>query len=126
MHHFLGMADQGQHRKEGFDQHPVVPRAAWTEFEVGRIAVSGMKSSIREDQHPVLEPLDQGVKNGIMNLSRRTQPAHDAAPAIRQETKLIAHDPTVVGKSLAADLGWATTLSNRVEEFDTLAVHDTQ
>lgn len=39
----LEMADQGQHRKHGFDQHPVVPGAARAEFQVGWIALGGVE-----------------------------------------------------------------------------------
>src|SRR5213596_1047048 len=37
MHHLLEVTDERQHRKHRFNQHAVLPLAALTQFEVGRI-----------------------------------------------------------------------------------------
>lgn len=49
MHDLFKMADQGQHRKDGFDQHPVVPSAARAELEIGRIAVAGVEAGVGQN-----------------------------------------------------------------------------
>src|SRR2546425_7357864 len=51
VHDFLKVADAGQHREHRLHQHPVLPFAARTEFEVGRIALRRMEGGITEDSH---------------------------------------------------------------------------
>lgn len=69
------MADQGEHGIDRFDQHPVVPGAPWTDLKVGRIALPGMEARVTQDQHPILKDLDQGVKQGIVDVGRCRRPA---------------------------------------------------
>ena len=122
----LEMTDQGQHREHGFDQHAVVPGAAWAEFQVGRIALGGVEAGIGQDDHAVLEPLDQGLKPGIVGMGRRPQPADDLTPLIDQQTQFAADDPPMIGESLPTDLGWAAAFPNRMDQFDAVTVHNAQ
>jgi len=46
VHDFLEVADDGQHREHRLHQHTVLPLATRTQFEVGRIALRGMKGGI--------------------------------------------------------------------------------
>ncbi len=126
MHHFFGMADQGEHGIDRFDQHPVVPGPARTHLEVGRIALSGMKPGIAQDHHPVLEHFDQGLEQGIVDLGRRPQPADDAAPLVDQQTEFVAHDPAVVGDPFTTDLPGTAPFPNRMDQFDAVAVDHPQ
>jgi hypothetical protein len=45
------MTDQRQHGEHGLDEHTVFPRAALTQFEVGRSALGGMEGGITQDNH---------------------------------------------------------------------------
>src|SRR5438093_5942412 len=49
MHHLLQMADKRQHREHRLYQHTVLPLAARTQFEVGRIAFRRMEGGITQD-----------------------------------------------------------------------------
>src|SRR5712691_4598336 len=49
MHHLLEMTDQRQHREHRFNQHAVLPLAALTQFEVGRIPRGSMEGGIAQD-----------------------------------------------------------------------------
>ncbi len=118
MHHFFGMADQREHGIDRFNHHPVVPGAARAQFQVRRITLVGMKAGIGQDQHPILEHLDQRLKQRIVDVGRRAQPADDAAPLIDQQTELVTYNPAVVGFALAADLARTASLANRVDQFD--------
>ena len=97
MHHLPRMADQGEHQKHGFDQHPVVPCPARAEFEVGRIACSGMKPGIGQDHPAILELLNERMKPGIVNVGRCAEPSHSSTPRVDPQTELAAHDPAVIG-----------------------------
>ena len=122
----LEMTDQGQHRKHGFDQHPVIPGAARAKFQVGRIALTGVEAGIGQDDHAVLKLLDQGLKPGIVGVGRCPQPTDDFTPLVDQQTELAADDPPMIGESLATDLGWAPSFANWMDQFDTITVHHPQ
>src|SRR5215467_1610189 len=61
MHHLFEMADERQHGEHRLDEHPVLPRAALTQFQVGGVAFSRMEAGITQDDHLVFnlanEPL---------------------------------------------------------------------
>jgi len=84
----LEMTDQGQHRKHGFDQHTVVPGAAWAEFQVGWIAFMSVEAGIGQDDHAILEPQERGVKPGIVGVGRCAQPTNHLTPLVNQQTEL--------------------------------------
>src|SRR5262249_39864118 len=44
VHDLFEMANERQHREDRLDEHPVLPYAALTQFQVGRVAVRGMKA----------------------------------------------------------------------------------
>src|SRR5437773_7483069 len=49
VHHFLAVADHGQHGEHRLHQQAVLPLTALTQFEVGGIPLGGMESGITED-----------------------------------------------------------------------------
>src|SRR6266446_8076034 len=51
MHDLLEVHDQREHREHRFYQHTVLPLAALTQFEVGRIPLGGMEGGIAQDNH---------------------------------------------------------------------------
>src|SRR5215471_7910896 len=55
MHDLFEMADERQHREHRLHQHPVLPLAALTQFEIARIALSGMEAGITQDNHLVFK-----------------------------------------------------------------------
>src|SRR5882724_4348145 len=46
VHHFLEVADECQHRQHRLHEHPVLPLAALTQFEIARIPLRGMEASV--------------------------------------------------------------------------------
>ena len=75
VHHFLEVAHDGQHREHGLHEHTVLPLAARTQFEVGRIPGRGMERGITEDNHASVdvakEPLQGGIDVSTTILSSR-------------------------------------------------------
>ncbi|MFO1424893.1 MAG: hypothetical protein U1F70_14805 [Candidatus Competibacteraceae bacterium] len=49
-----------------------------------------MEARVTQDQHPILKDLDQGVKQGIVDVGRCRQPADDARPSVLLQYKLCA------------------------------------
>jgi hypothetical protein len=46
VHDLFEMTDEREHREHRLDKHTILPLAARTEFEVGRIALGGMEGGI--------------------------------------------------------------------------------
>jgi hypothetical protein len=57
--HVLEMADIGEHRKRGFNDHAHIPLAALTETQVGRLPVDFVKARVGKEQHLILQVIDQ-------------------------------------------------------------------
>src|SRR5437667_7238745 len=51
VHDSLEMTDERQHGEHGLDEHTVLPLAALTQCEVGRIALRGMEAGVTQDNH---------------------------------------------------------------------------
>src|SRR5207244_10465892 len=62
MHHLLQMADERQHREHRLHEHTVLPLAPLTEFQVGGIALRGMEAGVAQDNHPLINLLNQPLK----------------------------------------------------------------
>ena len=126
MHDLFEMADQGQHREHGFDQHAVVPGAAPAELGIERIAGAGVEAGIGQDDHTLLEVLNQGMKPGVVGVGRQAHPTDDFTPVVGQQAQFNPHDPAVVRESFTTDLGRAAPLSNRMDQFDAVTIDNTQ
>ena len=61
VHDLFEMADERQHGEHRLDEHPVLPRAALTQFQVSGVAFHGMKAGVAQDNHALFnlanEPL---------------------------------------------------------------------
>src|SRR6266581_8158896 len=62
VHDFLEVADERQHGKYRLDEHPVLPLATRTQFEVGRIALRGMEGGIAQNDHAAVDLTNQPLK----------------------------------------------------------------
>ena len=83
VHDFLEVADEREHRKDRLHQHTILPRAARTQFEVGRIAFRGMEGGITQDNHTSIKLLNQPLKGIIRDVRGGTRPSHDQSPLIQ-------------------------------------------
>src|SRR5215471_13143194 len=111
------IADQRQHGEHRLDEHTVLPRAAWTEFEVGGIAFRGMKGRITQDNHPPINLLNQPLKGVIRGIGSGTRPPHDQSPLVEEQTEFAPDNPAMIGEALATDLLRAPTLPDGVDEL---------
>lgn len=126
MPHVLGMADHGQHRQDGLDEHPVVPFATAADLQTGWIAMDRVKTRSREQYGVIVEPVKQRAKSGVVSVGGRPDPAHDFAEMIDHDTPLRADDPAMVGNSGLAELLGAAAPADRMDQFDAIAVHNAQ
>ena len=79
MHDFLEVADERQHRQDRLHQHPVLPLAARTHFEVGGIALGSMEAGVTQDNHPSVNVANEPLKGVIGDIGRRTVPSYHQA-----------------------------------------------
>ena len=126
MHHLFQMADERQHREHRLHQHPVLPLAALTQFEIARIALSGMETVVTQDNHLVFALANEPLKGVIRDIGRGTRPSHDQPPLIEQETQFPPDDPAMIGKTFAADLLRAAALAHGVDQLNAIGVDDAE
>src|SRR5215471_17391172 len=86
MHHLFQVADERQHREHRLHQHPVLPLAALTQFEVGWIALRGMEAGVTQDNHPSVNVSNEPLKGVIGDIGRRTVPPYHQAILVQQQT----------------------------------------
>jgi hypothetical protein len=80
MHHLLEMTDQRQHRQDRLNQHPVVPFAAATEAQVGRLPVLLAEVDIGEDDHLFRHPVHQMLEGrAVVDEAGEVRRASDGA-----------------------------------------------
>src|SRR5215475_10206028 len=118
--------DKCQHGEHRLDQHPVLPRATLTQFEVGRIALGGMEGGITQDNHMAINLPNEPLKGVIRHIGGGTVPPHDQPPLVQQQTEFAADNPPMVGEAFPADLLRAATLAHGVDELDAVGVNDPQ
>jgi len=75
----LAMAHHGQHGEHRLHQHAVLPLAALTQFEVGRIALRRMEACIAQDDHPFFELANEPLKGVVCDIGRGTIPREDVS-----------------------------------------------
>src|SRR5262245_32672968 len=79
VHDFLEMAPDGEHGEPRLDEHPILPRAALTQFEVRRVPLGDMEGSITQDDHAAVDLPNQPLKGIIGDIGRGTVlPYHQA------------------------------------------------
>ena len=79
MHDLFEMADERQHRQHRLHQHAVLPLPALTEFEVGGVTLSGMETSVAQDNHAPVDLLNEPLKGVIRHIRRGTIPPYHQA-----------------------------------------------
>ena len=81
---FFQTTDHAQHRQHSFHQHPRIPQAAITDFEIDWIALFGMEGRITQNNPLVFKSLNQGVKGSIGGVGASTIPGDDQTEVIEQ------------------------------------------
>src|SRR6266852_5557146 len=104
MHDLFEMPDERQHREHRLHQHAVLPLAALTQFEVGRIPLGGMEGGIAQDNHLLFKLSNEPLKGVIRNIGGGTLPRDDQPPLIEQQTQFAADNPAMIREAFAADL----------------------
>src|SRR4030095_12594070 len=68
VHDLLEVTHDGQHRQDRLDENAILPLPPLTEFEVGRIALSGMETGVAQDNHASIDLANEPLKGIIGNI----------------------------------------------------------
>ncbi len=105
-------ADLRQQREDRFNQHPVVPLTAPTNFQVVRRIGAAAKSFVRQDDHFLLHGFDQREKFLIGNICRLNLPIGNESELVGQQAEFAADNPLPSHKTFLAD-----AVANAADEF---------
>ena len=122
MSDFFQMTDPTQHRQHGFDQHPGIPEATITQFEISRIAFFGMKGRITQHDHLFFKEFDHRMEGGIGGIGTSTVPGHDQAEMIEQHAKFAPDNPAMIRFSFAPNLPTAAPFAHGMQQFNAIAI----
>ena len=92
-----------QQRKDGFDQHSLVPFAAPADFQIFRLVDAPPKTGVRQHDHLRGNSFDERQKFLIGNIRRFYLPIGNESEFIRQQAKLAADNPFPRSKAFLAD-----------------------
>src|SRR6266702_4652108 len=118
VHDPLEMTDERQHREHRLDEHTVLPLAARTQFEVGRIALGGMEGGIAQNNHALLKLPNQPLKGVIRNIGGRTVPRHDQPPLVQHQTQFAPDNPAMIREAFAADRLATPAFAHGMDQLD--------
>jgi hypothetical protein len=86
VHDLLEVADERQHREHRLHEHPVLPLAPRTQFEIARIALRGMEAGVTQDNHAFFKLPNKPLEGVIRHIGGRTRPRDHQPPLIEQQT----------------------------------------
>jgi hypothetical protein len=118
MGEFLEMADQSEHRKHGFHHHALVPFSPSAQLEIGWVSFLSMKSTVRPDDHLVLEPLGQMLEADVADIGRGAVPSADQTQVVE--------GPAIIGLALLTHLAHRPPSPDGVNHLDAVAIHRPQ
>jgi|TARA_B110000495_G_C22976532_1_gene573630 hypothetical protein len=84
MAHLFDPTDSGQYEKDRFDEHTHAPRFWLAYFQIGRIAVLGLKAVVSQDDHLLFESPSHWLKDGIMDVGCIPIPIDGQPPLVKQ------------------------------------------
>src|SRR5215212_2906233 len=126
MGHMLEVADACQHGKYRLDQHTIIPFAPLAKPEVSGMPVNFLPSHVGKNDHIVSQLLNDRLKSrAIVDIGGVTVPSYNQTEMIQHKTKFAANNPTPIGFTLFPNLLVTTSFSTRVQQFNTIAIDDT-
>lgn len=120
--------DLRQKRKDGFDNHSVVPFAAPTQFQVFRRIDFPAKTDVCQNDHFIRDGFDERQKFLIRNIRRFNLPTGDESELVCQKAEFFADNPFPRSKAFLAD-ALSTGLMNfadRMTQLDAVRIDDTE
>ncbi len=127
MHHFLEMANQGQHRQSGFDDHTIIPLTALAQAQMVGMPILFAKPNIGKDHGFSCQVVHYLLKRRtIMDVGGVTIPVNDQAQLVLQQTQLTTDDPAAIGFALASDLLRTTPFTSRMNQLDAIGINHAQ
>lgn len=114
----------GQHRQDRLQQHPFIPRPFGTQLEILRDPFGTVKSGVGQRDRVAFKACHHWQERLVMDVGRVPIPGDHLAATVGQPAELDAHDPTMIGQALFAQLLGTTALTPGVDQLDAVTVDD--
>ena len=95
--------DLRQKRKNGFNQHSVVPLAFRTNLQIYRLIGAAAKAFVCQDNHFFADSFSQRQKLRVRDICRFHRPISNESEFVSQKAKLAADNPLPSGIAFFAD-----------------------
>src|SRR5260370_26969984 len=115
---FLGMTHERQHRKAGFDNHALIPRAFGTQFEIGRDAVLIAETQIGQRNTLIGTILDQEIEVLVRPVQRQPIPLDDVPRLVQQPLQSDANRPAPFILAFASNLAFRASFADGKEQLN--------
>jgi len=120
--------DLREQRKNRFNQHPVVPRAARANLQVFQLIDFAPKAGICKNNHLVGDSFNQRQKFRVGNIYRFNAPIDNQSELICQQTEFAADNPSPTGKPLSAEpvAMRLMNLANRMTQLNAVRINNAE
>ena len=125
-HDLFEVADQRQHREHRLHQHAVLPLAALTPCEVGRIAFRSMKGGVAQDNHALFNLANEPLQGVIRDIGGGTRPPYNQPPLVQHQPQFAPDNPAVVREACTANLLRTAAFAHGVDQLDPIRVEDAE
>ena len=118
----LGMKQLGHPPQIRFDREALIPRVAFTAFDVGWWRVFLTQAQIRQRDRRSIILSGQRTKNGIGLIGCIPGPIDNLTSIVDQPRQFDADNLPPIRRAFLANLLWATPLAARMDQFNPIAV----
>lgn len=122
MSHVLDVTDGVQHGNHSFHHHSHVPLTSFAHQHIGRVARLEIEAMVGKHSHTLLELSYHRLEGRVMHISGLAIPLCHQPPLVERQPQLDTDNPTMVTKSLAANLPVTASFPIGVYKLDTVGV----
>jgi hypothetical protein len=124
MKDLLEMIDHGYQTEDALDNHAIITLTPLTNRPLGVNAPVLSKTTIGQDLSLVSPQITNIAEILVVDLGTIPAPINYLALWGNQPAQFHPHNPTMIGNTFLADLGWAATLPNGMNQFNSVAIDD--
>ena len=119
------MIDDSDHAEHPLHDHAIMALAMLTKVPIDRLFAAFAEAQVTQDLR-LLGPGGSDLAEVlVMRIGGGPLPVNDLPLRGNQPTLFDPNDPAMVADAFLTDLGGATPLANRVDQFDTVAINHT-
>src|SRR6266852_3933173 len=120
---FLELANDGEHGKDGFNDHALIPGSFLAKLEMFRSTVGVAEAQVSQGDGLVLEGSSKAVEVLVGMVQGVEIPLDQASVSVEHDPKSSANHPPTLVTPFLADLPLAAPLPNGKQQLDGIAIH---